>query len=193
MTKYPNPYGGILKHIKSPADLKKLNIIQLGCLCAEVRRFLIENVSKTGGHFASNMGAVELITAIDYVFDMKNDYLVFDVGHQCYTHKLYTGRQDAFTGLRRKDGMSGFPKPAESEYDPFLSGHGSTSVSAALGLARAAKLNGEKRRVIAFIGDGAMTGGEAYEGLNDAGGSNTPLIIILNANGMSISKSVGGQ
>ena len=195
MTKSPksqNPRGSLLKRINSPADLRKLNIMQLRRLCAEARWFLIDNLSKTGGHFASNMGAVELITAIDYVFDMEKDYLVFDVGHQCYTHKLYTGRRELFGTLRKKDGLSGFPKPSEGKYDPFIAGHGSTSVSVALGLARASRLKGEKRHVIALIGDGAMTGGIAYEGLNDAGGSGTPMIVVLNDNGMSIAKSVGG-
>jgi 1-deoxy-D-xylulose-5-phosphate synthase len=160
--------------------------------CADIRRFLIRNISKTGGHLASNLGVVELTVALHRVFDTSRDRIVFDVGHQCYTHKLLTGRKDGFADLRSLDAMSGFPKPGESVHDAFIAGHASTAVSAALGMARARTLTGEKYRCIAVLGDGALTGGLAYEGLNDAGQSGEPLIVILNDNGMSITKNVGG-
>lgn len=165
---------------------------QLRQLCEEIRRFLVQNVSKTGGHLASNLGVVELTVALERVFDTSKDRLLFDVGHQSYVHKILTGRRDEFENLRCYGGMAGFPKPAESKYDAFVAGHASSSVSTALGMARARTLRGEDYHVIALMGDGAMTGGLAYEGMNDAGESNEPLIVILNDNGMSITPNVGG-
>lgn len=161
-------------------------------LCARLRTFLIESVAQTGGHLASNLGAVELTVAIHRVFDTGRDRLVFDVGHQCYTHKILTGRQEAMNTLRTFGGLAGFPKPVESEHDAFIAGHASNSVSVALGMARARTLRGEDYHVLALIGDGALTGGLSYEGLSDAGQSGEPLIILLNDNGMSITKNVGG-
>ncbi|MCD8391525.1 MAG: 1-deoxy-D-xylulose-5-phosphate synthase [Firmicutes bacterium] len=180
-----------LNKIKSPGDLKKLNIDELNSLCGEIRSFLIDSVSETGGHLASNLGVVELSVAIHTVFDMPKDKIVFDVGHQSYVHKILTGRAGAFDTLRRFGGLSGFPKRAESEYDAFNTGHSSTSISAALGLARARDLSGGTENIIALFGDGALTGGMMYEAMNDAGHSKTPLILILNDNNMSITKNVG--
>ncbi|MBR5520784.1 MAG: 1-deoxy-D-xylulose-5-phosphate synthase [Oscillospiraceae bacterium] len=180
-----------LKKINSSDDVTKLSEKDLGQLCSEVRRFLIEKVSKTGGHLSANLGTVEIITAMHYCFSTPVDQFVFDVGHQCYTHKLYTGRREMFDGLRKLDGLSGFPSPTESENDAFISGHGSTSISLAVGLAYAKKIKHEPGYVIAVIGDGAFTGGMAYEGLNNIDVSLDNLIIILNDNKMSISKNVG--
>jgi 1-deoxy-D-xylulose-5-phosphate synthase len=177
------------KYIQS---VKKIPEPHLGRFCADIRRFLIRNISKTGGHLASNLGVVELTVALHRAFDTSRDRVVFDVGHQCYTHKLLTGRKEGFAGLRALGAMSGFPKPNESVHDAFIAGHASTAVSAALGMARARTLLGEKYRCVAVIGDGALTGGLAYEGLNDAGQSGEPLIVVLNDNGMSITKNVGG-
>ncbi len=160
--------------------------------CAEIRRFLVENVGRTGGHLASNLGIVELTVALHKVFDFEKDRLVFDVGHQSYVHKLLTGRKDQFPTLRQFGGMAGFPKPSESNTDAFIAGHASNSVSVALGMARARTLQNEKYSVVALLGDGAMTGGLSYEGLSNAGQSGEPLIVILNDNGMSISQNVGG-
>lgn len=183
----------ILEHIDCPDDLKKLSKAELLRLCAEVRRFLIDTLSRTGGHVASNLGVVELTVAIHRCFDTRRDRLIFDVGHQCYVHKLLTGRREQFATLRKAGGLSGFPKPSESVHDAFIAGHASNSISVALGLARAQQSLPPARRhhVLALIGDGAMTGGLAYEALNDAGASRLPLIVILNDNGMSIGKSVG--
>lgn len=161
-------------------------------LCSEIRSFLINSVSKTGGHLASNLGAVELTIALHKVFDPYVDRIVFDVGHQSYVHKMLTGRVEGFARLRQLGGMAGFPKPSESPADAFVAGHASNSVSVALGMARARTLSGGDYSVIAVIGDGALTGGLAYEGLNDAGQSREPLIVILNDNGMSIQPNVGG-
>ncbi|SFQ05810.1 1-deoxy-D-xylulose-5-phosphate synthase [Oscillibacter sp. PC13] len=183
----------ILETIHSPADVKALDQRQLSQLCQELREFLISNVSETGGHLASNLGAVELTVAIHRVFDTASDRLVFDVGHQCYVHKALTGRQELFSTLRQLDGLSGFPKPRESRHDAFVAGHASNSVSVALGMARARTLQKEKYSVLALIGDGALTGGLAYEGLNNAGASGEPLIVILNDNGMSINPNVGAM
>ena len=183
----------ILEKIHSPADVKALPEEQLPVLCREIREFLIENVSKTGGHLASNLGAVELTVAIHRVFDTEKDRLVFDVGHQCYVHKVLTGRSEGFSALRKLNGLSGFPKPHESIHDAFVAGHASNSVSVALGMARARTLQGEDYSVLALIGDGALTGGLAYEGLNNAGASGEPLIVILNDNGMSIDPNVGAM
>ena len=160
-------------------------------LCNELRQELIENVSQTGGHLASNLGAVELTVAIHRVFDTSRDRLVFDVGHQCYTHKMLTGRRDQMKTLRQFGGLAGFPKPSESEHDAFVAGHASNSVSVAVGMARARTILEEDYHVLALIGDGALTGGLAYEGLSTAGESGEPMIVILNDNGMSISKNVG--
>ena len=182
----------ILDQIHSPADVRKLSADQIPQLCDEIRLFLVQNVSKTGGHLASNLGAVELTVAIHRVYDTSTDRLLFDVGHQSYVHKLLTGRKDEFPTLRQYGGLAGFPKPAESVHDAFAAGHASTSISAALGMARARTISGETYDVVALIGDGAMTGGLAYEGLSDAGQSGEPLVIILNDNGMSIHKNVGG-
>lgn len=161
-------------------------------LCSEIRNFLIDSVAKTGGHLASNLGAVELTIALNKVFDPFVDRIVFDVGHQSYVHKILTGRKDGFDSLRQFGGMAGFPRPNESDADAFVGGHASNSVSAALGMARARTLSGGDYSVIAVIGDGALTGGLAYEGLNDAGQSKEPIIVVLNDNGMSIQPNVGG-
>ena len=183
----------ILDQIHSPADVKALSASQLPQLCRELRAFLVENVSQTGGHLASNLGSVELTVALHRVYDTSRDRLLFDVGHQSYVHKILTGRKEQFHTLRQLDGIAGFPKPQESVHDAFVAGHASTSISAALGMARARTLRGEQYDVVALIGDGALTGGLAYEGLSDAGQSGEPLVIILNDNGMSIHKNVGGM
>ena len=183
----------ILENIHSPADVKALRKDQLPQLCQELRSFLIESVSQTGGHLAANLGAVELTVAIHRVFDTASDRLVFDVGHQCYVHKALTGRQELFATLRQFGGLSGFPKPYESGHDAFIAGHASNSVSVALGMARARTLQKKDYSVLALIGDGALTGGLAYEGLNDAGASHEPLSVILNDNGMSINPNVGAM
>ena len=181
----------ILERINTPDDVKQLNDMQAQQLCNELRTFLVEKVAKTGGHLASNLGVVELTVAIHRVFDTSRDRLVFDVGHQCYVHKALTGRKALFDTLRQFGGLSGFPKPYESEHDAFIAGHASNSVSVALGMAKARTLQGEDYSVLALIGDGAMTGGLSFEGLNNAGASGEPLIVILNDNGMSISPNVG--
>ncbi|HEX2938509.1 MAG TPA: 1-deoxy-D-xylulose-5-phosphate synthase [Ruminiclostridium sp.] len=183
----------LLDSINSPNDLKKLNIKELENLCEEIRQELIETVSNNGGHLASNLGVVELTVAIHYVFDSPEDQIVWDVGHQCYTHKLLTGRREEFKTIRKFGGISGFTKPRESEHDPFGAGHSSTSISAASGLAKAKTLKNENGSVIAVIGDGALSGGLAYEGLNNAGRSHDKLIIILNDNKMFISRNVGAM
>lgn len=183
----------IIERINSSDDIKKLNYDELVTLCAELREFLIQNVSKTGGHLASNLGVVELTVALHRVYDTSVDRIVFDVGHQSYVHKIITGRRDKFSTLRQHGGLSGFPKPYESDDDAFIAGHASNSVSVAAGMARARKFTGEKYDVAAVIGDGALTGGLAYEGLEDAASSGEPIVIILNDNNMSISKNVGGM
>lgn len=183
----------ILDTIKSHDDLLSLSDSQREQLCGEIRDFLVENVAKTGGHLASNLGVVELSVALETVFDTRSDRLVFDVGHQSYVHKLLTGRQADFADLRQFGGMAGFPKPGESQADAFVAGHASSSVSIALGMARARTLTKADHHVIALIGDGATTGGLAYEGLNDAGVSGEPMIVILNDNKMSIDRNVGGM
>ena len=182
----------LLNQINSREDLCALNAEQLQQLCKELRQFLVQNVAKSGGHLAANLGLVELTVAIERVFDTSKDRLLFDVGHQSYVHKILTGRRDAFASLRSFGGISGFPKPSESPCDAFVAGHASSSVSTALGMARARTLQKQDYHVIALMGDGAMTGGLAYEGLNDAGESSEPLIVILNDNGMSITPNVGG-
>lgn len=183
----------ILDRISGHEDLLKLNDQERQALCAEIRHFLVSHVSKTGGHLASNLGVVELSVALETVFDTNQDRLVFDVGHQSYVHKLLTGRKDSFDRLRQFGGMAGFPKPGESQADAFVAGHASSSVSIALGMARARTLREEDYHIIALIGDGATTGGLAYEGFNDAGDSEEPLIVILNDNKMSIDRNVGGM
>ncbi len=181
----------LLRELSLPGDLKKLDTEQCRELCREIRSVLIKTVSRTGGHLASNLGVVELTLAIHRVFDSPEDKIVWDVGHQSYTHKILTGRLDKFGTLRQENGISGFPKPNESEHDSFVSGHSSTSVSVACGIAEAMKLQNKKNYAVAVIGDGAFTGGMAYEGLNNAGKINSNLIVILNHNDMSISKNVG--
>jgi len=183
----------LLDTIRDHNDLVGLNDAQRIQLCEEIRQFLVENVSKTGGHLASNLGVVELTVALETVFDTANDRLVFDVGHQSYVHKLLTGRQADFASLRQFGGMAGFPKPNESQTDAFVAGHASSSVSIALGMARARTLCGQNYNVIALIGDGATSGGMAFEGLNDAAVSKEPMIVILNDNAMSIDRNVGGM
>lgn len=184
---------GLLDKINSPEELKTLDESQLDALCEELRTFVIDNVSKTGGHLASNLGAVELTVAIHRVFNTKKDRLLFDVGHQSYIHKILTGRKAAFSTLRQFGGLAGFPKPTESVHDSFIAGHASAAISEALGMARARTRLGEDYSVIALLGDGALTGGLAYEALCDAGASGEPLIVILNNNGMSIADNVGAM
>ena len=180
----------LLDRINQPSDLKKLNAKQVEQLCAEIRHFLLENISKTGGHLASNLGTVELTVALHRVLETPKDKIVFDVGHQCYTHKLLTGRRKQFDHLRQLNGISGFPNPNESEHDAFIAGHGNTALSLAIGMAWAKKINHEPGLVAAVIGDGAFTGGMVYEGMNNIGGLDN-LLVILNDNKMSISKNVG--
>lgn len=180
-----------LDKVNSIDDLKKLDKSELPNLASDIRTFLIDNVSKTGGHLAPNLGVVELTIALHYVFNSPADKIIFDVGHQCYVHKILTGRKDKFSTLRKLNGISGFPKTRESKHDIFNTGHSSTSISSALGIATANKLNGKKDFAIAVIGDGALTGGLAFEGLNNAKIDDTNLIVILNDNQMSISPSVG--
>ena len=182
----------ILNNIHGHSDLMALNEEQRAQLCREIREFLVSNISKTGGHLASNLGVVELTVALETVFDTSTDRLVFDVGHQSYVHKLLTNRQADFSNLRQFGGMAGFPKPSESNTDAFVAGHASSSVSIALGMARARTLTEQSYDVVALLGDGAATGGMAYEGLNDAAVSNEPMVVILNDNAMSIDRNVGG-
>ena len=181
----------ILERINSPADLRALPAGQLDALCGEIRSFLIHHVSRTGGHLASNLGTVELTLALHRVFDSPADSIVWDVGHQSYTHKIITGRRDRFDTLRQENGLSGFPKPSESPHDAFAVGHSSTSISVAYGISQANHLTNNPHHAIAVIGDGAFTGGMAYEALNNAGRSRNNLIIVLNHNDMSISRNVG--
>lgn len=181
----------LLGSLKLPEDLKKLNSEQQKMLCRELRQRLIQTVSQNGGHLASNLGIVELTVALHTVFSMPLDQIVWDVGHQCYTHKMLTGRLDSFSTVRKEGGISGFPRCAESTYDSFIGGHASTSISAVCGLAKAKTLMKDPHHAIAVIGDGAFTGGMVYEGLNNAGRSGDRIIIVLNDNNMSISKNVG--
>lgn len=183
----------LLEQINSPDDLKRLNQKQLPELISEIRKCIIETVANTGGHLASSLGATELITAIHYVFDTPHDKIVYDVGHQAYTHKILTGRKDRFHTLRQLNGISGFIKPEESEYDSFISGHSCTSISAALGMAKARDLSGDNYKVVSVIGDGTLTGGMTYEALNNAGASIKNFLIILNENEMAISACVGAM
>ena len=181
-----------LDKINLPEDLRKLNINELKSLSSELREYIIDSVSKTGGHLASNLGVVELTIALHFSLNTPDDKIVWDVGHQSYIHKILTGRKSLMPTLRQLNGLSGFPKRAESIYDAFDTGHSSTSISAAIGMARARDLKNENYEVVAVIGDGALTGGMAFEALNDVGRSSTKLIIVLNDNEMSISKNVGG-
>ena len=181
-----------ITEIKEPKFLKKYSIKELNTLCSDIREFVIDNLSKTGGHVASNLGIVELTVALHYVFDSPKDKIIFDVGHQSYIHKILTGRADKFKTLRQLGGISGYQKRVESEHDPFEAGHSSTSIAAALGFAYARDLNKEKNDVIAVIGDGSLTGGLAFEALNNIETLKSKVIIILNDNEMSISKNVGG-
>ena len=181
----------LLNTINDPADLRKLDRRQLPQLAAELREFLIDSVSKTGGHLSSNLGTVELTIALHYVFDTPHDRLVWDVGHQTYGHKILTGRREGMSRLRMWQGISGFPRREESPYDTFGTAHSSTSISAAFGMAIASRLAGVKRRVVAIIGDGAMTAGMAFEALNNAGDNDADILVILNDNEMSISPPVG--
>ena len=181
-----------LDKVDSPKDIKNLSIEELRELCAEIRHYMIECCAVNPGHLGSSLGAVELMVGMHYVYDTPDDKLVFDVGHQAYAHKIITGRRDAFRMNRMKDGISGFPKRSESEYDAFGAGHSSTSISAALGFAEAAKQQGLAHKAVALIGDGSLTGGLALEGLNNAGVSKTDMLVILNDNNISIDKNIGG-
>ena len=180
-----------LDKIKKPSDLKKLSRDELKSLAKELRAFIIDSVSKTGGHLSSNLGVIELSIALHYVYDCPNDQIIWDVGHQTYAHKILTGRKNKMHTLRQKNGISGFPRRSESKYDSFGTGHSSTSISAALGISEAFKITKSKFRSIAVIGDGAMTAGMAFEGLNNAGNSENDILVILNDNDMSISNNVG--
>ena len=184
---------GILERVNSSEDVKKLNKEELEPLCGEIRAFLIESLSHTGGHLASNLGTVELTVALHRVYDTRKDRIVFDVGHQAYTHKILTGRREEFSTLRQYGGLSGFPKPRESADDAFVAGHASNSVSIAVGMAKARTAEKADYDVVAVIGDGALTGGLAYEGLANAAASGEPMVIILNDNNMSIDPNVGGM
>ena len=181
----------LIDQIKSPQDLKKLTRDELKTLANQIREFLIDSVFETGGHLSSNLGAIELTLAIHYVFDAPKDKIVWDVGHQTYTHKIITGRKNMMSSLRKKGGLSGFPNVQESIYDNFGTGHSSTSISAAFGMSEAFRISKSSNKAIAVIGDGGMTGGMAFEGLNNAGASENDFLVILNDNDMSISKNVG--
>ncbi|MBR5468203.1 MAG: 1-deoxy-D-xylulose-5-phosphate synthase, partial [Firmicutes bacterium] len=180
-----------IEKINTANDIKKIDKKNLPSLAKEIRTFLLENVSKTGGHLASNLGAVELTMALHYCLDMEKDKIVWDVGHQAYVHKILTGRKKDFPTLRTLDGLCGFPKPSESKYDSFVAGHSSTSISAAFGMAVARDMRGSDERIFAVIGDGSFTGGMVYEAMNNAGRSGKDIVVILNDNEMSISGNVG--
>ena len=182
----------ILDKINGPDDVKKLNETELRELAEEIRSFLIEKISHTGGHLASNLGVVELTIALYLAFDLPKDKIIWDVGHQSYTHKILSGRKDDFDGLRQYGGLSGFPKRKESPFDAFDTGHSSTSISAGLGMAQGRDVLGEEYSIVSVIGDGALTGGMAYEALNNAARLKKNFIIVLNDNKMSISENVGG-
>ena len=181
----------LLDNIDSPADIKDFTPEELSRLAAELRGLIVETTSKVGGHLASSLGAVELTLALHYVFDAPADKIIWDVGHQAYPHKILTGRRESFPTLRQFGGISGFPKASESVYDAFGTGHSSTSISAALGMAAARDLSGKGNKVVAVIGDGSMTAGLAFEGLNQAGHIEKDIVVVLNDNEMSISKNVG--
>ncbi len=182
----------LLEHIESPADLRQLKIAQLPQLCKELRDFIIDESSRNPGHFGASLGTVELTVALHYAFNTPEDRIIWDVGHQAYGHKILTGRKKDFPTNRKFGGLSGFPNPQESEYDSFIAGHSSISISAAMGMALAAKVQGNDRKIVAVIGDGALTGGEAFEALDYAGGSNANILVILNDNDMAIDANVGG-
>ena len=181
----------LLNTINDPADLRLLGRAELVALAAELRAYVLSSVAKTGGHLSSNLGTVELTVALHYVFNTPHDRVVWDVGHQTYPHKILTGRRERMDSLRQLGGLSGFPQRGESEFDSFGTAHSSTSISAALGMALAAKIKGEERHAIAVIGDGALTAGMAFEALNNAGVADCNLLVILNDNDMSISPPVG--
>ena len=183
----------LLDQIEKPEDIRNFSIEQLRVLCAEIRHYMIECCAVNPGHLGSSLGAVELIVGLHYLYNTPEDKLVFDVGHQAYAHKIITGRRELFKKNRMKDGISGFPKRSESEYDAFGVGHSSTSISAALGFAEAAKMQGLSQKVVALIGDGSLTGGQAFEGLNNAGASKANMLVILNDNNISIDKNIGGM
>src|SRR5450755_891000 len=187
----PSDNQPLLGSLDSPADLRRLPAAQLAVLAQELRQFLIHSVSTRGGHFAAGLGTVELTIALHYVFDTPHDRLVWDVGHQAYPHKVLTGRREQLHSIKQHGGLAPFPLRAESEYDTFGVGHSSTSISAALGMALAAAAKGEQRRVVAVIGDGALSAGMAFEALNHAGSLPADLLVILNDNDMSISENVG--
>ena len=180
----------ILTKIDSPADLRKLDVKELPALCEELRNDIVRELSVNPGHLASSLGVVELTLALHYVFDTPHDRIVWDVGHRAYGHKILTGRRDNFCTNRKLHGIKPFPFPAESEYDTFCCGHASNSISAALGMAVAARLEGEDRKVVAVIGDGSMSGGLAFEGINNTASTPNDMLIILNDNNMSIDNSV---
>jgi len=186
MNSYP-----LLDQIETPAELRKLTPQQLPQLAEELRHFLIESISTSGGHFAAGLGVVELTVALHYIYNTPEDRLVWDVGHQCYPHKALTGRREQMLSIRKQGGLSGFLKRSESPYDTFGAGHSSTSISAALGMAMAAATQKQDRRVVAIIGDGSMTAGLAYEAMNHAGDVGADLLVVLNDNEMSISENVG--
>ena len=179
-----------LDRVTVPSDIRKLSTSELRVLCADVRDFLIETVSKTGGHLGAGLGSVELAVALHYVFNTPEDKLVWDVGHQAYPHKILTGRKERLNTIRQYRGLSGFLKRTESEYDTFGAGHASTAISAALGMVAARELTGAKYSVVAIVGDGSMTGGMVYEGMNNAGIMKKDLIVVLNDNNMSIAPNV---
>jgi 1-deoxy-D-xylulose-5-phosphate synthase len=181
----------LLDNIKSPQDLKKISINDLPMLASQLRDFMIENVSKTGGLLGSSLGVVELTIALHYIFNAPKDKIIWDVGHQAYAHKILTGRKNKFSTLRQKNGISGFPKISESEFDAFGTGHSSTSISAALGLAIGRDIAKKKHNVISVIGDGALSGGMAFEAMNNAGASNAKMIVVLNDNEMLIPNLLG--
>ncbi|HVV97422.1 MAG TPA: 1-deoxy-D-xylulose-5-phosphate synthase N-terminal domain-containing protein, partial [Rhodanobacteraceae bacterium] len=188
----PNRYP-LLSRIETPEDLRRIPETELDDAARELRAYLIESVATSGGHFGAGLGVVELTVALHWLFDTPRDRLVWDVGHQCYPHKILTGRRDRITTIKKKDGLAPFPKRDESEYDTFGVGHSSTSISAALGMAIAAQRSGDDRKIVAVIGDGAMGAGMAFEALNHGGDVEPDMLVILNDNGMSISENVGAM
>ena len=191
VSKADRSYYKLLSTIDFPCDLKKLSIQQLEVLAEEIRSFLVATLDVSGGHFASSLGALELSLALHYVYNAPCDNIVWDVGHQTYVHKILTGRADQLLSIKKSGGLAGFPKRSESDYDAFGVGHSSTSVSAALGMAEAAKLSALTAKTVAVIGDGALTAGMAFEALNHAGGLHAEMLVVLNDNEMSISENVG--
>jgi 1-deoxy-D-xylulose-5-phosphate synthase len=183
--------GDLLEQVNSPADVRKLSAPQLKALAEEVRQFILTSVSKTGGHLASNLGVVELTLALHKVFDFKKDRLLWDVGHQCYTHKIITGRKDKFARLRQADGISGFPNPAESEYDRFVVGHAGTSVATAIGMALGQHQQKKNDKIVAVVGDASIVNGASFEALNNLGLVKRQLLIVLNDNSMAIDATQG--